>query len=65
LERIWSGNVDKPTLKPSIKTTCNNTVCHSFVNNGIIEFLGDCTHEFKNKKVELLNIETIEYIQSN
>lgn len=32
----WNGDVDKPTLKPSVKTTYNNVVCHSFVNDGVI-----------------------------
>lgn len=28
-------------------------VCHSFVRDGKIEFLGDCTHEFAGKTVDL------------
>ena len=33
------------------------TVCHSFVREGRIEFLGDCTHELAGHTVELPNIE--------
>lgn len=28
-------------------------VCHSFVTDGKIRFLGDCTHDLKNQTVEL------------
>ena len=52
----WNGDIDKPTLKPSIKTKYNNIICHSFVNDGIIEFLNDCTHEMKDRKLPLLEI---------
>jgi hypothetical protein len=30
-----------------------NTVCHSFVVNGQIQFLGDCTHALAGKSVDL------------
>jgi hypothetical protein len=32
-------------------------VCHSFVKNGAIEYLNDCTHELAGKTVELLDEE--------
>ena len=28
-------------------------VCHSFITDGKIQFLGDCTHKLKNQTVEL------------
>lgn len=31
--------------------------CHSFVKDGHIQFLGDCTHDLKNQTVELPDIE--------
>ena len=31
------------------------TVCHSFITNGNIKFLDDCTHELKGKTVSLPN----------
>jgi len=56
----WNGDTEKPTLRPSILTTSKqgdiNHICHSFVNDGIIEFLSDCTHEFVNTKRELLEV---------
>lgn len=60
---IWSfnGNMDKPTFSPSILVTIGHgekpsDVCHSFVRDGMIEFLGDCTHELAGKAVEMEDI---------
>ena len=33
--------------------------CHSFVRNGMIQFLGDCTHELANKTVKLQPFSTV------
>jgi len=30
-----------------------NEICHSFVTNGMIQFLSDCTHHLKGQAVEL------------
>ena len=63
----WDGNVDAPTISPSIniRTGPRPTVpvdrpdagridvCHSFVRGGSIEFLGDCTHTLAGKTVPL------------
>jgi len=35
--------------------TC--VICHSFITNGQIEFLGDCTHEFAGQTMDLPEIE--------
>ncbi len=55
----YNGNPDAPTFTPSILVQYNGTdagqnradgrlappaICHSFVTNGHIQFLGDCTH---------------------
>lgn len=57
----WNGDIDKPTVKPSILTRGGDIdgehVCHSFVNDGMIQFLSDCSHEFANQTVELLDID--------
>jgi hypothetical protein len=56
----WDGNVDAPTISPSILVRANFSpedggpdVCHSFVRAGQIEFLGDCTHALKGQTVPL------------
>lgn len=67
----FDGNMEKPTVVPSIKVTWpanpqaddeykewrKERVCHSFIKNGIIEFCGDCTHDMKDQKVALPPIE--------
>ena len=49
----WNGDRDKPTIKPSILTLYVEPRCHSFVTDGMIRFLDDCTHDMKGKTVEL------------
>ena len=55
----FNGDVDNPTVSPSIlvryPTAEKMNICHSFVRNGKIEFLSDCTHELAGKTVELEN----------
>jgi hypothetical protein len=58
-EPSWTfdGNLEAPTLSPSILTRVNypdkNHVCHSFLRAGHFEFLGDCTHSMANQRVPL------------
>lgn len=54
----FNGDVDKPTLSPSLLVTGSGVVCHSYVENGMIRFLGDCTHPLANQTVELLDVPT-------
>lgn len=57
---IWHWNKDlvNVSLEPSILTKFNRGgvpfVCHSFLRNGMWEFLGDCTHPLANKTVPML-----------
>ena len=63
----WNGSVDAPTVKPSILTRgagriCRDCqyveqVCHSWVNDGKVQFLDDCTHEFAGMTMDLLEVE--------
>lgn len=62
----WNGDIDKPTLHPSIRTHWQagdgdgnpgpDIVCHSFVNDGKVQFLGDCTHELTGQTLDLLEV---------
>ena len=51
--------MDKPTFEGSVLVWWDEGPeriakrCHSFVKDGMIQFLGDCTHELANKTVEL------------
>jgi hypothetical protein len=57
----WNGSIDAPTFMPSIcvhgKSLVENKwtdfTCHSFVNDGKIQFLSDSTHAFAGKTVDL------------
>lgn len=58
---IWSynGNLNSPTFEPSILCTYEygeqkeKRICHSFVRNGQIQYLDDCTHHLKGQIVDL------------
>lgn len=76
---IWAfnGDVDKPTVSPSILVTYRhpeghtnenpapigysgpyvNDICHSFIKDGNIQYLNDCTHSLAGQTVELPEIE--------
>lgn len=55
----WNGSVDKPTFTPSVLVTYRwgpeqrDVVCHSFVTDGRIQFLADCTHALAGQTVDL------------
>jgi hypothetical protein len=58
----YNGDPARPTFSPSILVTTRwsetdaterDDVCHSFVRDGKIQFLGDCTHELAGKTVSL------------
>ena len=53
----WNGDVDRPTLKPSILTDTGVCKCHSFVTDGRAKFLDDCSHELAGKAVDLNDVE--------
>lgn len=53
----WNGSVDVPTLRPSVLTTNHNFRCHSWINDGQAKFLSDCSHEYANMTIDLLDVE--------
>ncbi len=60
--QAWNFNedYDKPTFSPSLLVkvyTPEEIICHSFIKDGMIQFLSDCTHNMAGKTVELENIE--------
>lgn len=48
----FNGNLESPTLDPSILTT-SGVRCHSYLRSGALEFLDDCTHTLAGKHVPL------------
>jgi hypothetical protein len=61
----WSFNGDfaRPTVSPSILVQWEQGearqkhICHSYVRDGQIQFLEDCTHELAGKTVDLPEVE--------
>lgn len=56
----WNNDTEKPTFSPSLLVRWHKggiggtkEVCHSFVKNGQIQFLSDCTHHLAGKTVDL------------
>lgn len=60
----WNGSVDLPTFKPSLLVRWHkekaapglNSVCHTFITEGKIQFLDDCTHALRGQTVDLAEI---------
>jgi hypothetical protein len=56
----WDGNVDAPTFSPSVLVTLHDPDgelpderCHTFITNGRVQFLGDCTHALAGQTLDL------------
>lgn len=50
----FNSNVKSPTVTPSIRVDWGGgKKCHSYVKNGNIQFLGDCSHKLAGTTVEL------------
>lgn len=54
----FNGDFNKPTIRPSIfvnqgQRSPEDHACHSFVTDGQIQYLTDCTHALAGQTVEL------------
>ncbi|WP_369598655.1 DUF6527 family protein [Sinorhizobium meliloti] len=59
----YNGNPDAPTFTPSVLVTYDGSdagkdgappaICHSFVADGRIQFLSDCTHALAGETVDI------------
>jgi hypothetical protein len=50
----WNKNLETPTVRPSLLTEGPSIgKCHLFITDGLIQFLGDSTHELANQTVDL------------
>lgn len=58
--RAWTVNSVNPlTVSPSLLVTApgrDSYRCHSFIKNGVWEFLGDCSHDLKGTKVPMVDL---------
>jgi len=49
----WNGDKDNPTISPSLLSWGETSKCHSFIKNGKIQFLNDCSHSLKGTTIEV------------
>lgn len=55
----WNGSVTAPSFNSSVLARCTwgeervEHVCHSFVKDGRIQYLSDCTHTLAGQTVDL------------
>jgi hypothetical protein len=56
----FNGDAEKPTFTPSLLTRFNiggqDRVCHSFVTDGMWNYLGDCTHDKAGQSVPMVDL---------
>lgn len=64
---IFNGNMDRPTFAPSVLQRYDygpnedrkHFCCHSFVRDGQIQYLTDCTHAMAGQTVDLPEIDDV------
>lgn len=49
----WDGNVEEPSLGPSVMARATEGVCHHFVKAGKIIYCRDSTHSLTSQTVDL------------
>lgn len=54
----WNRSLDSPTLTPSVLVNVGGAnptapICHTFIREGKIEFLHDCTHKLAGQTVDI------------
>lgn len=65
----WNGNIENPTLKPSIKTTTTRgdnrekIIMHCWLNNGKTQMINDSTIPNTGKTVDLVDLKEWEDIK--
>ena len=54
----WNGSLEKPTLKPSVKTThADGKVSHIWLTDGMCQHLGDSTDGMAGQTLPLVPLE--------
>jgi len=59
IEWGFNGDLEKPTFTPSYKTWHGADmahVCHSYLRDGVWEFLDDCTHALAGQHVAMVPV---------
>jgi hypothetical protein len=62
----WNGDIEKPTLRPSIKTTHGGSgeVSHLWLNEGVCQHLGDSTDGLAGQTLPLQILENAKESQA-
>mgnify|MGYP007123697900 CR=1 FL=1 len=57
----WNGSMRSPTLRPSVLTKHpqpdGTLVCHSWITDGKVQFLADCSHELAGQTLDLFDVD--------
>lgn len=53
----WNGSTTAPTLRPSLKTTGHDYLCHTWITDGQAQYLDDCSHELRGQTKPLNPVE--------
>lgn len=59
----WNGSLVAVTVSPSVLVTAPPILyrCHSYVREGSIQYLDDCTHDMRGQTVALPAVDTWRY----
>lgn len=52
----WNGDSECPTFTPSILSKADGVVCHSFLTDGVWNFLSDCTHASAGQRLPAVDL---------
>ena len=58
VHKFVNRDPNNPTFEPSLMWNFTQSyICHSYIRNGMIQFLSDCTHPLVGQTVPLMEIE--------
>lgn len=52
----FNGNYEKPSFTPSLLYP--SRICHLYLTDGKIKYLGDCSHPLAGQTVDMVSLET-------
>lgn len=52
----WNGDIETPTLRPSVLNQQSGHRCHTWINDGKAQFLEDSNHEYAGQTLDLLDV---------
>ena len=55
----WNGSTTAPTLRPSVLTQGHDYRCHSWISDGVVQYLQDCSHYLQGQITPLKPVEDV------